>query len=555
MQKAPPKLERPPQEPILLPADKPAAAAAAAAHKRHVSKDSLTSLNMAYISRQRIDPRTEQELRAACALILQNFKPSDHDIPDADPKLDFRGPHTRRKEREHRTDTLHVKVHRPTGAPQEFRAHYDSRHHHEPHRATSASKSYPDLPMRANTGKRRVESAEHAEPDTEPRRPIKSYTADAPRHHFVRVDTGDTDDVLSVGTPYTASTSTHQYSYSTAPTSVAATHRSSKRTSRQGDNPAAIADAQAAEWMRSELEKRRHQIASQPHSSRPTTADRPPSRAASIRSGIKEYIFPGSRNLSRTQSRSSLRSEASQAHSTASQGWRSWGLNRKSSSRRSSRPGTSSGRKDTGDERKSEINLNRELPPLPSLDTWKDPQLREKKKKAPTPAHIATMMRPVDHPHTHSTLSSPLYPNFAPSPRILSPTHPDPLSSLSPTSPSRPNSIPPRLSSEARIFAPNFSRKISSDGGQPFDAEFGFPHVVHISAGEVAPKKEESKLKRVLSVWGLKKGKDKDKDREKERERERGREGEADWMGRVEREGVRRGVLVGGEAGAPVVRY
>lgn len=79
--------------------------------------------------------------------------------------------------------------------------------------------------------------------------------------------------------------------------------------------------------------------------------------------------------------------------------------------------------------------------------------------------------------------------------------------------------------------------------------------MVHISAGEVAPKKEESKLKRVLSVWGLKKGKDKDKDREKERERERGREGEADWMGRVEREGVRRGVLVGGEAGAPVVRY
>lgn len=77
--------------------------------------------------------------------------------------------------------------------------------------------------------------------------------------------------------------------------------------------------------------------------------------------------------------------------------------------------------------------------------------------------------------------------------------------------------------------------------------------MVHISAGEVAPKKEESKLKRVLSVWGLKKGKDREKERE--RERERGREGEADWMGRVEREGVRRGVLVGGEAGAPVVRY
>ena len=156
VQKAPPKVGRPP-EPILLPAaDKPTAA-----HKRHVFNDSLTPLNMAYISRQRINPRTEQELRAACALILQNFKPSDHDIPDADPKLDFRGPHTKR--REHRTDASHVEVRRPTGAPQEFKAHYDSRYHHEQHRATSASRSYPDLPMRAIMGRRRVEREKERE--------------------------------------------------------------------------------------------------------------------------------------------------------------------------------------------------------------------------------------------------------------------------------------------------------------------------------------------------------------------------------------------------------
>ena len=576
------------------------------AHKRHVSKDSVTSVNMAFISRQRIDPKTEQELRAACALILQNFKPSDHDIPDADPKLDFRGPHTRR--REHRTDASQVKVHRPTGAPQEFKTHYDSRHH-EPHRATSASKSYPDLPMRANTGKRRVESTERSEADVEHRRPVKSYTTEAPRQHFTRTDTADTDDVLSVGTPYTASTGTHQYSYSTAPTSVAATHRSSKRTSRQGDGPAAIADAQAAEWMRQELEKRRHQIASNPHSSRPQTADRPPSRAASIRSGIKEYIFPGSRNLSRSQSRSSLRSEASQAHSSSSQGWRSWGLNRKSSSRRSSRPGTSNGRKDAAelDKKTGELNLNRELPPLPSLDTWKEPQKpKEQKQKTHAPGpHIATMMRPVDHQqqgyaaaarqHHRKSGSDVRYVNThaaAPPPRIKSPTlqafarkatstdddrHRDlthmvsAMSASSPSShhdadpdrPPRQDSLPTsssRLSADARLFAPNFSRKISSDG-QPFDAtEFAYPHVVHISAngGNQTPKnggapEHKSKLKKVLSAWVLK------KDKKGGGEGAGGTgtgAGAGDWMGRLEREGVKKGVLVQERAaGAPVVRY
>ena len=46
---------------------------------------------------------------------------------------------------------------------------------------------------------------------------------------------------------------------------------------------------------------------------------------------------------------------------------------------------------------------------------------------------------------------------------------------------------------------------------------------MHISAGEVPRKEERSKLKRVLSVWGSKKG-----GKEKGRERERG---EAGWMG------------------------
>ncbi|KAF1972803.1 hypothetical protein BU23DRAFT_143501 [Bimuria novae-zelandiae CBS 107.79] len=569
-------------------------------HKRHVSKDSVTSANMAFISRRRIDPKTEQELRAACALILQNFKPSDHDIPDADPKLDFRGPHRRR---EHRTEmVLPVTIHRPTGAPAGHKLTHDGRN--DSQKLPCASKSYPDLPMRANTGKRRVENTtEHTETEDDIRRLMKSTTADASRQPIARTDTADTDDVLSIGTPLTASTDNHMYSYSTAPTSVAVTHRSSKRTSRQGDNPAATADAQAAEWMRQELEKRRQQIAAQPELSRPQTSERPPSRAASIRSGIRDYIFPGSRALSRTQSQSSLNSQSSSQpkRSSSAHGWRSWGLNRMSSSRNSSRPGTSGGRKESGEhDKKSELNLNRELPPLPSLDTWKEPEKpkEQPKTKSKTPvqgAHIATMMRAVDHQqqsyaavarqhhrrsdsdsmatryaNAHGSvparIKSPTQQAFAQKSTVLVPEHRSmdfdhmvsamttahnfdeqlQLRVNEPTLQRRSSNLS-RLSVGGRPNAPNFSRKISTDGPQadrPFNAnEFAYPNSVQITATN-APKhqpEQKSRLKKVFSAWVLK----------KER-----KGGEGDWMQKFEKEGIKTGVMTQDQAAfPPVVRY
>ncbi|KAF2448239.1 hypothetical protein P171DRAFT_517821 [Karstenula rhodostoma CBS 690.94] len=577
--------------PIKVPmrSDKPAEPTHAdkSSHVRHASKDSITSVNMAYISRQRIDPKTEQELRAACALILQNFKPSDHDIPDADPKLDFRGPHTRRSE--HRTDDSQVRVHRPTGAPPEHNARKGSQ------RAATAPKSYPDLPLRANTGKRRVEGTENTASETEARRPLKSPTADAPRYVLVRAET-DTDDAMSVGTPLTASTDTHMYSGSTAPTSVAVTHVSSKRTSRQGDNPAAIADAQAAEWMRQELEKRRQQLAAQPQS-RPQTTDKPPSRATSIRSGIREYMFPGSRSLSRAQSHTSLRSQSSDQpkSSGSSQGWRSWGLNH-SSSRSSSRPGTSSGRKGLVEhEKKSELNLNRELPPLPSLDTWKDPGRSKDQPKAPVQgAHIATLMRTQDQQqqqnyaaaafqhhrrsgsdtlairyantlgHVSPLVKSPTQEAFAQKRTVVVPedrsmdfdhmisamsgakslddqlklqVHKDALQHN--------GHIISRPSADVRHAAPNFSRKISTDGVQSdrsFDANrSGYPNVVQVSAAHDSKAPEhKSKLRKVFSAWALKKEKKRDED----------------WMQKIEKGGIKTGVMMQDEAALPpVVRY
>lgn len=565
-------------------------------HKRHASKDSFTSLNMAYISRQRIDHKTEQELRAACALILQNFKPSDHDMPDADPKLDFRGPHRRK---EHKTEApplvLPVRVHRPTGAPTDSKNTHDARKDTQKV-ANAAARTYPDLAMRANTGKRRVENTDNTDSEGSTRRLVKSPTTDAPRQHIARTDTTETDDVLSVGTPLTASTDTHHYSHSTAPTSVAVTHRSSKRTSRQGDGPAAIADAQAAEWMRQELEKRRQQMAAQPESSRSQTAERPPSRSASIRAGFRDYIFPGSRSLSRTQSHTSLNSQSSsQPKRTGSaQGWRSWGLDRMSSSRSSSRPGTSSGRKELANQdKKSELNLNRELPPLPSLDTWKEPEkpkekLKEKPKTPAQGAHIATLMRPVDqqqqsyaaaarqhhrksasdslaprHPNAYGTVpmraKSPTQQAFARKSTLLGSEDRsmdfDHMVSAMATSSNFDEQLQfhinghatmPRMSADARLAAPNFSRKISTDGplpDRPFDAnEFAYPNVVRITAtnSQKSASEPKSKLKKVFSAWMLKKEK---KDT-------------GDWMHKLEKEGIKTGVMQQDQAALPpVVRY
>jgi len=211
----------------------------------------------------------------------------------------------------------------------------------------------------------------------------------------------DSDDT-SLYTPLTASTENYYNNVSTAPTSVAFTSTmNSKRTSQQAyvsDNAAALADAAAAEWMRQELEKRRMNMLAQEG---PKVPSRPPSRSRSIRSEIREYIRP---SLSRSASRDSMRSNKSDAHqerSSSTHGWRSWTLQRKTSlsSFIDSRPGSARGRSETrsGDPPKPELNLNRELPPLPSLDKWDQQERRpEPKSNQSSKTHIANLMRAKD---------------------------------------------------------------------------------------------------------------------------------------------------------------
>lgn len=154
---------------------------------------------------------------------------------------------------------------------------------------------------------------------------------------------------------------------------------------------------------------------------RPEEASRPASRAGSVTRQVKEYFRPGTatgsrkpsmdatRPGSRSRSIDSFRSAASDvAPSVASTSskWRTWRpLHRKQASQTSldaSRPGTSGsttdsrGRvatRDAGDsphqqKAKPAVNLNRELPPLPGLDQWKDEQ-----PKKPNP--VSSLASPV----------------------------------------------------------------------------------------------------------------------------------------------------------------
>jgi hypothetical protein len=524
--------------------------AKSSSHRRHISRDSIPSLDSPYICRRLLDPHTEQELRLTCALILANFKPSDADFADADPKLDFSGPH---KPRSQRHEASQARVHKSTGTTTEHpRGHYAGRHN-------------------------------------------------APRSATIRTDI-DSDDARSLGTPLTASTDAHLNNGSTAPTSVAVTSgRSSKRASHQYETAAAAADAQAADWMRQELEKRRHQ---QHPQTRPETSHRPPSRASSIKAGLKEYMFPGSASLSRSQSRDSMRTMDSQSsnlpkRSGSSHGWRSWGLQRKSSSRTSSRPGTSGGRAERPEqEKKVELNLNRELPPLPSLDTWVEPEQRkEQRKSRQQGAHIATLMRSQDlqqdyaaavrQQHRRSgsdsmglrytnahvqvaaqgTLKSTTQVSLAEKRTAPAPTKEASLDfnqMMSAMSSSRnlddqlafrPNDsishVPQRststvshhgkVSTDGRLHAPNFSRKISTEvpsSSRPTEKDLLlYRNAVQIS-GRAGKEEQKSKLRRVFSGWMLRKDK------------------KEDWMGAVEKQGIRNGVMVQEEAALPpVVRY
>lgn len=91
--------------------------------------------------------------------------------------------------------------------------------------------------------------------------------------------------------------------------------------------------------------------------------------------------------------------------------------------------------------------------------------------------------------------------------------------------------------------APNFSRKISSDVGpqqtDPMDY-YPYQNVVQIKAQKeaIAREDKQSKLRKVLSGWMTKKEK------------------KEDWMQKVEKKGIKEGIMIQEEpALPPVIRY
>ncbi|KAF1917259.1 hypothetical protein BDU57DRAFT_536965 [Ampelomyces quisqualis] len=491
-------------------------------HARHSSHSSLSDASP-FINRRLLDPQTERELRCACKLILQNFKPSDHGIDDADPKLDFGA---MARPREHRTKDRNAarfepRVRMPTGAPVDLKTALEARGLQQ----TGLTRRAPGdaLPAPAKSARKPTDFAWLDERNDKREANLRKSS-------------------------------------------------SQSRSSRTLD-PAAAADAQATEWMRQERDK---QDSSHPQA-RPSTAVRSLSRSRSIRDNIREYVFPGtsSRTLSRAPSHGSLLtlntnlsqdSPADPPLSASGHGWRSWALPRRSSSRSNSRPGTSKGQPEEKEQapKTNAVNLNRELPPLPSLDSWKDAvQPPPEKAKSPTSAHIASLMRPQEQstPEHNAaknkshrrTGSDTLAMQYSPSLAARSPTHhkhaaqsasrsktltPDSLTLGRPTLASASTSnlgharqsscstSTPSKSGENR----HSSRKMSVET----PARSTFSNEVKVSRRE----EQKSRLKKVFSGWMTKKEK---KD---------------DWMQQIEKEGVKEGVLLpDGPTGAPVVRY
>ncbi|QDS74824.1 hypothetical protein FKW77_002535 [Venturia effusa] len=372
-----------------------------------------------FIYRRPLDSRTERELRNACAeIVKENEEPEQ--------ELNFQPLNA----------TKAIAPKEPAAAvPNQIRAHStanaqssqpssqhlvrqsskpDTRHRGD------ASKSFSDQHVSQSNVRR------HREPSHESFN--REGQAFLPRQDSVSTRTNDVMNPLSMSppdcsktapfdsmsdmssvTPNTASTDQHFKCASTALTSAELTPSGISERASQTllDNDAyraahQQADIEAAAWMRQELEKRRQQAQS-------THAPQPPPSRSSARGWInevREFVRPGSSSGTRpgsssgrpatssSQSRTSLshdRQGSGSFRSSSAQGWRSWnGLRRKSSkSSFSDFNGDENGR-GRSEHIDDGPNLNKGLPSLPSLDTWKDPKTQPKHGNG---QHISTLIK------------------------------------------------------------------------------------------------------------------------------------------------------------------
>ncbi|OCK75703.1 hypothetical protein K432DRAFT_397056 [Lepidopterella palustris CBS 459.81] len=559
------------------------------------------------IDRRPLSSKTESQLRAACALILQDYKPSGHVFEgQAKPKLDFDGLNRSMREKREHTRLLQQQQlaeakskvtpdpnkygYKPGTALKDLFSDSDATH---PSVQANISRRRDDRQPRAMDNERERSSTKNAKP---------LPPLDRPKTAPIRA-ARDSGDAGSLQTSLASSTDYYCNNMSTAPTSADFTSpQGSKRGSRQlysTENPAAAADAAAAQWMKQELERRRRNMLAQVEPKfEVKSPSRPPSRSKSIRSEILDYVRPLSRSASRESIRSN-KSDAKHERSPSSHGWRSWTLQRKTSlnSFKDSRPGSARGRSETrGNEPpKPEVNLNRELPPLPSLDKWKE-QAQNPAQRCDT--HIANLMRSetndreqyaaaIRRQHRRSgsdsfakrmslredsTLHTPPQ-NVRPRPKsgvvnrvdskMVAEQRADSTMDLDnlTTAVDRTQSTDPvtytpgsnvrrhkhqhSTGSDMRKIStetPNFSRKISMDTSAPTNTKTDdrrYPNSVEVTALPICQDKQ-SKLRKVLSGWML--GGKKEK--------------KGNWMDKLEQNGVKGGIMIHDKAAhAPIVKY
>ncbi|KAL9087619.1 MAG: hypothetical protein Q9165_006543 [Trypethelium subeluteriae] len=370
-----------------------------------------------------LSPKTEYQLRQACAALGRDSKPSGSGLNPPPQRL----PRSK-GEKSHARSGSDVQHSESEGALTDFEMLEPSKFSYKPDADLKDLLGEPvgsTQAAPANIGRRREPMGLSTE-GPRPKGRQKSFTAptapdlirpsDARTKTSAHAEPCDT----ATSTPHTGS-SDMAWANSTAPTSEAITPaRSSNRGSNQHvlseQEVSSRTDEAAAEWLRIERDKRKDQESRRDVQSKtqtpapvPYTAgvtERPPSRARStsrarsIKDAVQNYIRPGAPSGSRSSSRESFRSQKSNRRRSPTAGrWRSWSLTRNKSTRHESRPGSRDGRPSGRDESnrgrsttKPEINLNRELPPLPSLDNWQEP---EPEPEPTTPStHIASLMRP-----------------------------------------------------------------------------------------------------------------------------------------------------------------
>jgi hypothetical protein len=378
------------------------------------------------IDRRPISPSTEAALRAACnalvdggstQIIPTEFLPKVVDSTRASEDLvravatgsssHATGKHSRKDSRQNNDAVPHPTKYsyKPDAAIDELCPVNSNER-----RAMQAHQQFPkrrgSLPVNANSDEGLPQKPSIARMDSMPEAKTTELDVaslmDPPK-------TAPFSDSSNASTPLSASTDRFpNHAASTAMTTAAVTpsrpsHKASQNFVLNDDDYQAAAeqaDAAAIEWMKKELDKRRQKQDRDAQAAhwQPQAPQRPASRSSgrgrSLSNGIMEYIRPRTASNSRPGSRGGpQQSDASglQRSPSQSHGWKSWGLQRKTSkSKVKDAPADlARSQSDTKLVGKPEIDLNRPLPALPSLDTYQEPE-----SKSSTGMHIANLMRP-----------------------------------------------------------------------------------------------------------------------------------------------------------------